>query len=85
MLVKDQPQPSESHTNGLSPGNRKLNVYLAEAFRFVLLKQITWYHVNLSHKDIVWFFSYLVLLFMDVYYVYCIMFWKSGTLASTLM
>lgn len=23
MLVKDQPQPSESHTNGLSPGNRK--------------------------------------------------------------
>lgn len=28
MLVKVQPQPSESQTNGLSPGNRKLNVYL---------------------------------------------------------
>lgn len=26
MLVKDQPQPSESQTNGLSPGERKLQV-----------------------------------------------------------
>lgn len=28
MLVKDQPQPSESQTNGLSPRNKKLEVYL---------------------------------------------------------
>lgn len=28
ILVNDQPQPSESQTNGLSPRNRKLNFYL---------------------------------------------------------
>ena len=28
MLVKDQPQPSESHTKGLSPGNTNVKVYL---------------------------------------------------------
>lgn len=27
ILVNDQPQPSESQANGLSPGNRKLNFF----------------------------------------------------------